>query len=356
MKKMLTVTFVACVSIFAAEPALVQDLSKLQLNFATSNIRLQLDSLSKDISRLTETSNLQAIYRNLDDQLKGVCKVIYCDDDRKNYADAAPIEQKAADSTVLFVRQGRFSEDGQDGFSSLPGASAGLCTPTQIADLNRTRAPKDQYPPERFYDEPAPGFCSGFKVGKDLVATAGHCVKDALDCQSIRLVTGFRMDGVAKAPNKGIAKDRIFACKEIVGRTLTGEGPDWAVIRVDRELTSIPEVKLRDSGAPAKSAAMTVIGYPVGLPVKIAGGANVREVKPHFFVTNTDTYGGNSGSPVFNSDSLAQGELLVEGILVRGETDFALQTPCRISKRCESKQCRGEDVTLAAEFRSAAGK
>jgi Trypsin-like peptidase domain len=339
-----------------ATPAFVQDLSKLQLNFATANIRIQLDSFAKDIGRLGDSSNLLAIYRNLDDQLKGVCKVIYCDDDRKNYADAAPIEQKAADSTLLFVRQGRLAPDAQDGSWSLPATTAGLCTPDQIAELNRSKPPSEQYPPERFFDEPAPGFCTGFKVGKDLVATAGHCVKDALDCQSIRMITGYKIDGLATAPNKNIASNRVFACKEIVGRTQTANDADWAVVRVDREMSSIPEATLRTAGTPLAAEAMTVVGYPIGLPVKIAGGANIREVKPHFFVTNTDTYGGNSGSPVFSSDGLAKGELLVEGILVRGETDFVLQTPCRISKRCASKQCRGEDATLAAEFRTAAGQ
>jgi Trypsin-like peptidase domain len=345
-----------CFSSFVVTPALVQDLSKAQLSFATTNIRIQLDSFAKDIGRIGESSNLLAIYRNLDDQLKGVCKVIYCDDDRKNYADAAPIEQKAADSTVIFVRQGRLVADQMTGSWSLPTTTAGLCTPDQVAELNRSRSPGEQYPPERFFDEPAPGFCTGFKVGKDLVATAGHCVKDALDCQSIRMVTGYKIDGLAAAPNKNIAASRVFACKEIVGRTQSNDGVDWAVIRVDREMSSIPEVALRSSGTPSAAEAMTVVGYPVGLPVKIAGGANVREIKPHFFVTNTDTYGGNSGSPVFSSDALAKGDLLVEGILVRGETDFIVQTPCRISKRCESKQCRGEDATLAAEFRTTAGQ
>ena len=67
-----------------------------------------------------------------------------------------------------------------------------------------------------------------------------------------------------------------------------------------------------------------------------------------FFVANLDTYGGNSGSPVFASDTNR-----VEGILVRGETDFE-QTPagCQISLVCPTSGCRGEDITRTTQFSS----
>ena len=52
-----------------------------------------------------------------------------------------------------------------------------------------------------------------------------------------------------------------------------------------------------------------------------------------------------SGSPVFNSDTHE-----VEGILVRGETDFVTQGSCRVSLVCPSSGCRGEDCTRTTEF------
>lgn len=339
--------------------AMVQEASNdKQLGLKIGGMRIQLDNLAKTLSKLSD-QNLQVIYQNLGDQLSSTCKVIYGCDDRKNYIDGAPIEQKAADSTLLFVRQGRLVKDAQAETWSLPSTTAGLCTPDQIAEANKVRSPADQFQPERFYDEPAPGFCTGFKVGKDLVATAGHCVQNALDCQGIRLVAGFRMDGAAASPNKSIGADKIFACKEVVGHSAGSGGggaADWAIIRVDRELTALPQVTLRTSGKPADGSAMTVVGYPMGLPVKIINNANVRSVSTHVFTTNSDTYGGNSGSPVFDTEKLVSGELFVEGILVQGETDFVQQAPCRISKRCGSKQCNGEDATLALEFRSSAGQ
>ena len=89
-----------------------------------------------------------------------------------------------------------------------------------------------------------------------------------------------------------------------------------------------------------------VIGHPSGLPTKVAEGASVRSVDTAFFTANLDTYGGNSGSAVFNSLS---GE--VEGILVRGETDYVFdnERSCHSSYHCGDDECSGEDVVKISE-------
>jgi hypothetical protein len=79
----------------------------------------------------------------------------------------------------------------------------------------------------------------------------------------------------------------------------------------------------------------------------VAGGASVRRHDNGFFIANLDTYGGNSGSAVFNEKT---GE--VEGILVRGETDFIYKGSCRVSNVCTDTGCRGEDVTRMSELLS----
>jgi hypothetical protein len=82
------------------------------------------------------------------------------------------------------------------------------------------------------------------------------------------------------------------------------------------------------------------------LPTKFADGAAVRNNQPDaFFVANLDTYGGNSGSPVFNSDTHE-----VEGILVRGDADFVQHGNCQVSLVCPTTGCRGEDCTRIAEI------
>jgi hypothetical protein len=72
------------------------------------------------------------------------------------------------------------------------------------------------------------------------------------------------------------------------------------------------------------------MGLPSGLPLKLAGGASVSNNQPAaFVVANLDTYGDNSGSPVFNAATQE-----VEGILVRGENDFGQQGNCSVSLVC----------------------
>jgi hypothetical protein len=48
---------------------------------------------------------------------------------------------------------------------------------------------------------------------------------------------------------------------------------------------------------------------------------------------------------VFNSDTHE-----VEGILVRGETDFISNGSCTESLKCPNTGCRGEDCTRTTEF------
>jgi hypothetical protein len=116
-------------------------------------------------------------------------------------------------------------------------------------------------------------------------------------------------------------------------------------------------LKVNRSGAPAKGTPIIVIGHPAGLPTKVAGGAAVREVKEGYFTANLDTYGGNSGSAVFNART---GQ--IEGILVRGENDFVYDSAnsCRRSNVCSADGCRGEDVTtigsLIGNIPTAAGE
>src|SRR6185503_5205699 len=101
-------------------------------------------------------------------------------------------------------------------------------------------------------------------------------------------------------------------------------GADWALVRLDHAVTNHHPLAIRRRGKLKKGARLFVIGHPVGLPTKIAGGARVRTASTNgFFVANLDTFGGNSGSAVFNAWSGR-----VEGILVRGDVDFERRGEC----------------------------
>jgi len=70
----------------------------------------------------------------------------------------------------------------------------------------------------------------------------------------------------------------------------------------------------------------------------------VRSNSPNldWFVANTDTFVGNSGSGVFDANTK---ELV--GILVRGAQDYVADGSCNRVNVCPNDGCRGEDVIYA---------
>jgi V8-like Glu-specific endopeptidase len=201
---------------------------------------------------------------------------------------------------------------------------------------------------ERFAEQDTVAFCSGFLVAPNIVLTAGHCVQNQgnpnSDCNTTRFVFGFNVPTEGYRPLQ-ISTSEIYSCKHLIKYKQDSSGADFSVVELDRPVTNHRPLKMRLTGDPAVNDELTVIGHPSGLPVKVAGGAILRSLNNGFIRASLDTYGGNSGSAVFNSSTYE-----VEGILVRGEIDFVLKdNKCMESKVCGQNDCRGEDVTRISE-------
>ncbi len=252
-------------------------------------------------------------------------KVIYGKDNRLDYYQVSedPIK-RLADSTVALIRAADLSTIGSDtGIHTVPyGSKNALCSS------------------EPFYNQGTAANCSGFLVSPDLVVTAGHCMFSQTQCDETRFVFGFQIQKENIMPTS-VPTSLVFKCKELVKTTSRVKDDDFAVIRLDRPVTHTLPLPYRQIGSVAVGDSLSVIGYPYGLPVKIAGGAQVRALQAKYLTANLDTYNGNSGSPVFNA---VTGN--VEGILVNGEKDFQLQNGCYVSNLCPDDGCKGEDATL----------
>ncbi len=174
------------------------------------------------------------------------------------------------------------------------------------------------------------------------MVTAGHCIKNSMDCNETFFVFGFNIAQAGGQAPDTVPSSQVYRCFSVVKSTVSRtDGVDFALVRLDRPVRGVEPLTLRTSpGTAPVGAELAVIGHPTGLPTKLAANAFVREVQPGYLVANLDTFGGNSGSAVFNAKT---GE--VEGILVRGETDFSYQGDCRVSNVCPDGGCRGEDVT-----------
>jgi S1-C subfamily serine protease len=255
-------------------------------------------------------------------------RVVYGVDNRKDlYQVTSASVRKAAAAVVALVKAGDLTANADGSFT--------------LATESYQHA-YDLCGNEPFVSQPIGCFCSGFLVAPDVIATAGHCVKSQADLARIRFVFDFRMKDASTARTSFPAAD-VYEGRALIGRKLADDGTDWALVRLERRVTGRAPVAVRTSGKVAASQSLFVIGHPCGLPQKYAPGARVRDNAPGpFFVANLDTYGGNSGSPVFNAANRK-----VEGILVRGENDFVTNGTCYVSLVCPTTGCRGEDVTRA---------
>ncbi len=263
-------------------------------------------------------------------------KVIYGDDNRKDvYACTDQMHVTLALSTAAMVPPENLTQDEAGNYAVTASlfSEMGMCTE------------------ERFTNQPLTAVCSGFLVGKDLIVTAGHCIEDQSGCDQYLWAFDYKMTD-ENSPIV-LSKNNVYRCKSIVERQLSNEY-DYALIRLDREVSDRRPLEVRKTGKVANKANLVVIGHPSGLPTKISDGAYVRKnTSKGYFSANLDTYGGNSGSAVFDSKTG-----LVEGILVRGENDFTYDSDrsCRLSVRCTNEGCRGEDVTRITVIKALVGE
>lgn len=196
---------------------------------------------------------------------------------------------------------------------------------------------------EPFYNQPIGAHCTAFLVSPTMMVTAGHCIN--LDnIEDIRFVFGFRMTSKDTAVVRIPAKD-IYKAKRLVAHKCTSRGLDYAVFELDRPCRDRLPVSVCGTNA-KKGESLYVIGYPTGLPQKVADGARVLGVSRYTFRANLDTYGGNSGSPVFND----RNECV--GILVKGATDYIEVNGRMRSNRIQRGYTyKGEQVTRCSLWR-----
>lgn len=257
-----------------------------------------------------------------------VDKVVYGVDDRRDiYESKNPLYKTLATSTAAMISTSQvvLQEDGSSNITGGTLEQEGICSDA------------------RFAKQMVAANCSGFLVGEDLLVTAGHCIETLADCENNSWVFGYgNPEGEKTAYN--IPKKDIYTCTKIISRDLDKVTMnDYALVQLDRKVEGRVPLKVRKSGKISNKAGIVVIGHPSGLPTKIADGGTVRTNKNKYFFQGTlDTFGGNSGSAVFD---IKTG--LVEGILVRGERDYVgdpVQN-CTRPKVCKVTECRGEDVT-----------
>lgn len=263
-------------------------------------------------------------------------KVVYGNDDRLDIYEAVnELHLTLARSTAAMI------------------PNRGLVVEEEIAVIaGSTLEQRGMCASERFSNQVTAANCSGFLVGPDLLVTAGHCIRSQSDCSGSKWVFDFNLrDEHANPERIEVPSTSVYACAEIIEQSLDRfSSDDYALIKLDRPVTDRAPLSFRTEGKVEDRTELVVIGHPTGLPTKIADGAQVRDNDNRvYFNANLDTYGGNSGSAVFDART---GQ--VEGILVRGDTDYVYDSRqgCRVTNYCPDSGCRGEDVTRITNIKA----
>lgn len=198
---------------------------------------------------------------------------------------------------------------------------------------------------ERFSDQVVAATCSGFLVTPRIVMTAGHCMRTAFKCASFVWVKNFKTND--QGSDIELKNDDIYRCKEIITQKINRDsGEDFALILLDRKVNdfNLGPLSLRKKDTKiAEGQELGVSGFPSGIPMKLAKNGNVvQNSKKHYFSANLDTFGGNSGSVVYS-----ESENNIEGILVRGNTDYIKKTYTETVVRDDGVRVQEEKTCFA---------
>jgi hypothetical protein len=208
---------------------------------------------------------------------------------------------------------------------------------------------------EKFIEQRTAAFCSGILIDATHVLTAGHCVFTQKECSETSFVFGYEYF-LGAPSNYRVSRRNVYSCARVVAAAKSPEGDafkkqafDFAIVELSRPVPMPFQVALSIGDSLKKRDEVFTLGYPMGLPKKFASGT-VRGNNPrnNYFSALIDTYGGNSGSPVFN---VQDGSL--EGILISGEDDF-VSVPgrdCKVSHKCSRTDCEGEQVLKISKIK-----
>lgn len=263
-------------------------------------------------------------------------KGIYGDDNRRLVSEVDDAENIKELSRAVLAQVPRWRVTSED------NTSYTISTKSLAAGMNFC-------PDEKFADLPLVSSCTAFLIASDLMLTAGHCVKDKFDCQKNFWVLDYDSDlGFSeKNPAVKIDKQNVVTCEKLLSVQENAK-LDYALIKINRKVVDRKPLSMRKFGKISNNANLEVIGHPMGLPKIVANEARIRNNSlPFTFVTNADTFSGNSGSPVINVNTHQ-----VEGILVRGDSDFQmdLDLGCNRPYHCLDNECRGETVVRTTEL------
>jgi ankyrin repeat protein/V8-like Glu-specific endopeptidase len=191
---------------------------------------------------------------------------------------------------------------------------------------------------ERFSQQERQAFCTGFFITPDIVMTAGHCINQD-SCNNTAFLMDFKTDPTTQQPNNSFDKNQVYFCQKVIAQKHTSfdnQYEDYALVMVDRKVDlNINYQEIHSLDSLTRDDELLIIGHPSGLSQKIAReGKAIELFSNNILATDIDSFGGNSGSPIFEEKT---GKII--GILVAGGKDGGFETEpgrnCKSWVRCK---------------------
>ncbi len=196
---------------------------------------------------------------------------------------------------------------------------------------------------ERFGQERLLAIGTGFLVRHDLLLTAGHCiclqredesVNGTVDWDWIRnafVVFDLKTDAAGLCPER-FGAEQVYKIASVVAyRNVyvgggSSESADWALLQLSRSVVGREPLTLNFVDPVRPGQQIFMIGHPWGLPSKYSTVAEyinpvVDTSEPRHFGHRVDSYGGNSGSPIFDAQTHQVVGIHIRGVRVRGVTE-----------------------------------
>ena len=177
---------------------------------------------------------------------------------------------------------------------------------------------------EKFQDEPSVGSGTAFLISKKLALSAAHCVskKNKIDqdkVKALQIVFNFVMKD-SQTANRIFAEKEVYRIEDVLlyeNKRVDKEKIDWVLLKLDREVEDITPLNLAEPNhfKCEENQHLSMLGYPMGLPLKFTSPGIIQKVKKYSFECQIDAFEGNSGSPLFFEGK-------VVGILYAGNKDY----------------------------------
>jgi len=283
-------------------------------------------------------------------------KAIFGDNSMQDYYQVSDELKKLADSTVAFVNKKSLVYDAK---TKTYKVAKEIKLSANYVDDN-----------EDFVNQDVLSFCSGAYVGNSYIISAGHCVdtsdKDAFNYyDNVYVVFGWRYDS-DNTPVLSFNEDQVYTIKEVKIREYTSSissfnallnsYEDYSLSVLDRDPVNKKALIVDKNPDINTGKKVFTIGYPLGMAVKIdrPEDSEIKLVGKNTFQTNIDAFGGNSGSPVFDSNTKKIIGILVTGF--GGEFDYELKEDIifkvKLSTSIDGMNVDSETQTLYANFKS----